>query len=134
MLNLFGLFYKKLKTKDDLDWISCNTIVVVVVIFINYKNVRAIISVSHDVMAAILLVQNSDMAAMLVYQSNPVGDERFSYVNAFSCFNKCAWLLKYPKIRITCKNVCGREICLSIYLCTCLRCRSACHGFYDFDG
>ena len=29
-------------------------------------------------------------AAMLVFQPNPVGDELFSYVNAFFCSNKFA--------------------------------------------
>ena len=48
---------------------------------------------SHDVKAAILVYQNNETAAMLVYQTNPVGVELFSYVNAFFCSNKFAWLL-----------------------------------------
>ena len=45
---------------------------------------------SHDVTAAILVFQNNGMAAMLVLQTNPVGDELFSFVNAFLCSNEFA--------------------------------------------
>ena len=37
---------------------------------------------SHDVIAAIL-----------VFQTSPVGVELFSYVNAFFCSHKFAWML-----------------------------------------
>ena len=45
---------------------------------------------SHDVTAAILVSQNNETAAMLVSQTSPVGDELFSYANAFFCSNKFA--------------------------------------------
>ena len=45
---------------------------------------------SHDVTAAILESQNNETAAMLVSQTNPVGDELFSYANAFFYSNKFA--------------------------------------------
>ena len=48
---------------------------------------------SHDVTAAILVSQNNETAAMLVSQTSPVGVEVFSYVNAFFCPNKFAWML-----------------------------------------
>ena len=48
---------------------------------------------SHDVKAAILMSQNNEMAAMLVSQTSPVGVELFSYVNAFFCSNKFAYML-----------------------------------------
>jgi len=38
---------------------------------------------SNDVSATILESQNNVTASMLVYQTNPVGVERFSYVNTF---------------------------------------------------
>ena len=42
---------------------------------------------------AILVFQNNETAAMLVYPKNPVGVELFSYVNAFFCSNKFAYML-----------------------------------------
>ena len=48
---------------------------------------------SHDVTAAILVSQNNETAAMLVSQTSPVGVELFSYVNAFFCSNKFAYML-----------------------------------------
>ena len=45
---------------------------------------------SYDVAAAILVSQNDETAAMLVSQTNPVGDELFSYANAFICSKKFA--------------------------------------------
>ena len=48
---------------------------------------------SHDVMATIFVSQNNETAAMFVSQTSPVGVELFSYVNAFFCSNKFAWML-----------------------------------------
>ena len=49
---------------------------------------------SIDVTAVILGSQNNEIAApMLVSQTNPVGDELFSYANAFLCSNKFAKML-----------------------------------------
>ena len=45
---------------------------------------------SHDVTAAILVSQNNETAAILVSQTNPLGNELFSYANAFFCSNKFA--------------------------------------------
>ena len=47
---------------------------------------------SHDVMAVIFVSQNNETAAMLVFQTSPVGVELFSYVNAFFCSNKFAYM------------------------------------------
>ena len=48
---------------------------------------------SHDVTAAILVSQNNETAAMLVSQTSPLGVELFSYVNAFFCYNRFAYML-----------------------------------------
>ena len=45
---------------------------------------------SHEATADISVFQTNEKAAMLVFQTNPVGVELFSFVNAFSCFNKFA--------------------------------------------
>ena len=45
---------------------------------------------SHDATADISAFQTNEKAAMFVFQTNPVGVELFSFVNAFSCFNKFA--------------------------------------------
>ena len=45
---------------------------------------------SHEATAEISVFQTNEKAAMLVFQTNPVGVELFSFVNAFSCFNKFA--------------------------------------------
>ena len=47
---------------------------------------------SHDVTAAILVSQNNETAAMLVSQTSPLGVELFSYVNAFFCYNRFAYI------------------------------------------
>ena len=47
----------------------------------------------HDVTAFILVFQNNETEAMLVFQTSPVGVELFSYVNAFFCSNKFAYML-----------------------------------------
>ena len=52
-----------------------------------FKNYRVF---SLDVTAAILMSQNNETAAMLVSQTNPLGDDLFSYANAFFCFSKFA--------------------------------------------
>ena len=63
---------------------------------------------SHDVTAAILVSQNNETAAMLVSQISPLGVELFSYVNAFFCSNKFAymlatWVKSLYRYRIQCK-------------------------------
>ena len=47
----------------------------------------------HDVKAFILMFQNNETAAILLFQTSPVGGELFSFVNAFFCSNKFAWIL-----------------------------------------
>ena len=49
--------------------------------------------ISHNVTAAILVSQNNETAAMLVSQTSPLGVELFSYANAFSGYNKFAYML-----------------------------------------
>ena len=48
---------------------------------------------SHDVTLAMLVSQNNEMTATLVSQTSPLGVELFSYVNAFFCYNKFAYML-----------------------------------------
>ena len=44
----------------------------------------------NDVTAALLVSQDNETAAILVSQTNLVGEELFSYANAFFCPNKFA--------------------------------------------
>ena len=61
---------------------------------VRFRCIQEIISLcimfSHDATADISVFQTNEKAAMLVFQTNPVGVEIFSFVNAFSCFNKFA--------------------------------------------
>ena len=40
-----------------------------------------------------MVFHNNGMASMLVFETNPVGDELFSFVNAFFSSNDFAWTL-----------------------------------------
>ena len=61
---------------------------------VRFRCIQEIISLciecSHDATADISVFQTNEKAAILVFQTNPVGVELFSFVNAFSCFNKFA--------------------------------------------
>ena len=51
---------------------------------------QQIVISKDNVTAVILVLQNNEMKAMLVYQGSHVGDEHFSYENAFFCPNELA--------------------------------------------